>query len=75
MLIILAALAAVLAGVACFLLLGMRNKLGGGEGHSDENLKALSESMRDEFARNRKESAEQAQAQREEQRKRQEDYE
>jgi DNA recombination protein RmuC len=38
-------------------------------------LKALSESMRDEFARNRKESAEQAQAQREEQRKRQEDFE
>ena len=75
MLIVLAALAAVLAGVACFLLLGMRNKLGGGEGHSDENLKALSESMRDEFARNRKESAEQAQAQREEQRKLQEAFE
>jgi DNA recombination protein RmuC len=42
---------------------------------SDEKLTSLAESMRDEFARNRKESAEQGQAQREEQRKLQEAFE
>jgi len=42
---------------------------------SDEKLTSLAESMRDEFARNRKESSEQAQAQREEQRKLQEAFE
>ena len=75
MLTILAALAAVLAALSCVLLLSMRGKVGGGNGMSDEKLTALSESMRDEFARNRKESSEQAQAQREEQRKLQEAFE
>ncbi len=75
MLTILAALAAVLAALSCVLLLSMRGKVGGGNGMSDEKLTVLSESMRDEFARNRKESSEQAQAQREEQRKLQEAFE
>jgi DNA recombination protein RmuC len=75
MLILLAALAAVLAALSCVLLWSMRGKMGGGTGFSDEKLTALSESMRDEFARNRKESSEQAQAQREEQRKLQEVFE
>ena len=75
MLTLLAALAAVLAALSCVLLWSMRGKMGGGTDFSDEKLTALSESMRDEFARNRKESSEQAQAQREEQRKLQEVFE
>ena len=75
MLTILAALAAVFAAIACSILVSMRGKVGGGNGMSDEKLTVLSESMRDEFARNRKESSEQAQAQREEQRKLQEAFE
>ena len=75
MLIALAAVAAVGAAVSCLLLLGMRGKMGGGDSISDEKLTSLAESMRDEFARNRKESAEQGQAQREEQRKLQEAFE
>lgn len=75
MLTIFAALAAVLAALACVLLLSLRGKMGGETGSSDERLTALSESMRDEFARNRKESSEQAQAQREEQRKLQDTFE
>lgn len=75
MLTIFAALAATLAAFACVLLLNLRGKIGGETGSSDEKLKALSESMRDEFARNRKEASEQAQAQREEQRKLQDTFE
>ena len=75
MLIAFAAVAALGAAVSCLLLLGMRGKIGGGDSMSDEKLTSLEESMRDEFARNRKESAEQGQAQREEQRKLQEAFE
>ena len=75
MLIALAAVAALGAAVSCLLLLTMRGKIGGGDSMSDEKLTSLAESMRDEFARNRKESAEQGQAQREEQRKLQEAFE
>lgn len=68
---ILSALASV---VACVLVLGMRNKLGGsGDAVTAAELQSLKEKvgagegvMRDEFARNRKESADLAQAQREE---------
>ncbi len=60
--------------VACALVLGMRNKLGGqGDAVTAAELQSLKEKvgagegvMRDEFARNRKEAAELAQAQREE---------
>ena len=60
--------------VACALVLGMRNKLGGqGDAVTSAELQSLKEKvgagegvMRDEFARNRKEAAELAQAQREE---------
>ena len=75
MLTIFAALAAALAATSCLLLWSMRGKMGGGTDLSDEKLTALSESMRDEFARNRKESSEQAQAQREEQRTSQDAFE
>ena len=59
---------------ACILVLGMRNKLGGqGDEVTAAELQSLKEKvgagegvMRDEFARNRKETAELAQAQREE---------
>ena len=59
---------------ACLLVLGMRNKLGGqGDAVTAAELQSLKEKvgggegvMRDEFARNRKEAAELAQAQREE---------
>ena len=59
---------------ACFLLLGMRGKVGGaGDAVTATELQSLKEKvgeqegvMRDEFARNRKEAAELAQAQREE---------
>ena len=59
---------------ACVLVLGMRNKLGGqGDAVTAAELRTLKEKveagegvMRDEFARNRKETAELAQAQREE---------
>ena len=59
---------------ACVLVLGMRNKLGGqGDAVTASELRTLKEKvgvgegvMRDEFARNRKEAAELAQAQREE---------
>ena len=59
---------------ACVLVLGMRNKLGGqGDEVTAAELRTLKEKvgagegvMRDEFARNRKETAELAQAQREE---------
>ena len=59
---------------ACVLVLGMRNKLGGqGDAVTAAELRTLKEKveagegvMRDEFARNRKEAAELAQAQREE---------
>ena len=59
---------------ACVLVLGMRNKLGGqGDEVTAAELRTLKEKvgagegvMRDEFARNRKEAAELAQAQREE---------
>ena len=59
---------------ACVLVLGMRNKLGGqGDEVTAAELQSLKEKvgagegvMRDEFARNRKETAELAQAQREE---------
>ena len=68
---ILSALASV---VACVLVLGMRNKLGGsGDAVTAAELQSLKEKvgagegvMRDEFARNRKETADLAQAQREE---------
>ena len=68
---ILSALASI---AACALVLGMRNKLGGqGDGVTAAELQSLKEKvgagegvMRDEFARNRKEAAELAQAQREE---------
>ncbi len=75
MLIAFAAVAALGAVVSCLLLLTMRGKMGGGDSISEERLTNLAESMRDEFARNRKESAEQGQAQREEQRKLQEAFE
>lgn len=59
---------------ACFLVLGMRGKVGGaGDAVTATELQSLKEKvgeqegvMRDEFARNRKEAAELAQAQREE---------
>ena len=68
---ILSALASI---AACILVLGMRNNLGGqGDGVTAAELQSLKEKvgagegvMRDEFARNRKEAAELAQAQREE---------
>ena len=75
MLTILAALAAALAVTSCLLLWSMRGIMGGATDLSDEKLTALSEAMRDEFARNRKESSEQAQAQREEQRTSQDAFE
>jgi len=75
MLTILAALAAALAATSCLLLWSMRGIIGGATDLSDEKLTALSEAMRDEFARNRKESSEQAQAQREEQRTSQDAFE
>ncbi len=75
MLTIFSALAAALAATSCLLLWSMRGKMGGGTDLSDEKLTALSEAMRDEFARNRKESSEQAQAQREEQRTSQDAFE
>jgi DNA recombination protein RmuC len=75
MLTILAALAAALAATSCLLLWSMRGRMGGATDLSDEKLTALSEAMRDEFARNRKESSEQAQAQREEQRTSQDAFE
>jgi DNA recombination protein RmuC len=75
MLTILAALAAALAATSCLLLWSMRGIMGGATDLSDEKLTALSEAMRDEFARNRKESSEQAQAQREEQRTSQDAFE
>ncbi len=69
------AILSVLASIAaCILVWGMRNKLGGlGAAVTAAELKSLKEKvgagegvMRDEFARNRKEAAELAQAQREE---------
>ena len=70
-LVILSALSSI---AACVLVLGMRNKLGGqGDAVTAAELQSLKEKvgagegvMRDEFARNRKETAELAQAQREE---------
>ena len=70
-LVILSALSSI---AACVLVLGMRNKLGGqGDAVTAAELQSLKEKvgagegvMRDEFARNRKEAAELAQAQREE---------
>ena len=67
--------AAVFAAFACFLLLGIRRKLGGESGISDKKITSFFESMRDEFSRNRKEAGEQGQAQREEQRRLQEAFE
>ena len=74
MLTALAILSALASVVACVLVLGMRNKLGGaGDAVTAAELQSLKEKvgagegvMRDEFARNRKEAAELAQAQREE---------
>ena len=70
-LVILSALSSI---AACVLVLGMRNKFGGqGDSATASELHSLKEKvgagegvMRDEFARNRKEAAELAQAQREE---------
>ena len=70
----LAILSALASIAACVLLLGMRNKLGGqGDALTAAELQSLKEKvgagegvMRDEFARNRREAAELAQAQREE---------
>ena len=67
--------AAVFAAFACFLLLGIRRKMGGESGISDKKITSFFESMRDEFSRNRKEAGEQGQAQREEQRRLQEAFE
>ena len=74
MLTALAILSALASIAACVLVLGMRNKLGGqGDAVTAAELQSLKEKvgagegvMRDEFARNRKEAAELAQAQREE---------
>jgi len=74
MLTALAILSAFASVAACVLVLGMRNKLGGsGDAVTAAELQSLKEKvgagegvMRDEFARNRKEAAELAQAQREE---------
>lgn len=74
MLTVLAILSALASVVACVLVLGMRNKLGGsGDAVTAAELQSLKEKvgagegvMRDEFARNRKEAADLAQAQREE---------
>ncbi len=74
MLTALAILSAFASVAACVLVLGMRNKLGGqGDAVNAVELQSLKEKvgagegvMRDEFARNRKETAELAQAQREE---------
>lgn len=74
MLTALAILSALASIAACVLVLGMRNKLGGqGDAVTAAELQSLKEKvgagegvMRDEFARNRKETAELAQAQREE---------
>jgi len=74
MLTVLAILSALASVAACILVLGMRNKLGGsGDAVTAAELQSLKEKvgagegvMRDEFARNRKEAAELAQAQREE---------
>ena len=70
----LAILSALASIAACVLVLGMRNKLGGqGDALTAAELQSLKEKvgagegvMRDEFARNRREAAELAQAQREE---------
>ena len=70
----LAILSALASIAACVLVLGMRSKLGGqGDAVTAAELRTLKEKvgagegvMRDEFARNRKEAAELAQAQREE---------
>ena len=74
MLTALAILSALASIAACALVWGMRNKLGGsGDAVTAAELQSLKEKvgagegvMRDEFARNRKEAAELAQAQREE---------
>ena len=74
MLTALAILSALASVAACILVLAMRNKLGGaGDAVTAAELQSLKEKlgagedvMRDEFARNRKETAELAQAQREE---------
>ena len=66
---------AIFAALACILLLGIRRKIGRRSGNSDEKITSFFESMRDEFARNRKETGEQGQAQREEQRRLQEAFE
>ena len=74
MLTALAILSALASIAACVLVWGMRNKLGGsGDAVTAAELQSLREKvgagegvMRDEFARNRKEAAELAQAQREE---------
>ena len=74
MLTTLTAITAFASVVACALLLAMRRKLGGGgDSATAAELQSLKEKvggqegmMRDEFARNRKEAAELAQAQREE---------
>ena len=66
---------AIFATLACILLLGIRRKIGRRSGISDEKITSFFESMRDEFARNRKETGEQGQAQREEQRRLQEAFE
>ena len=70
----LAILSALASIAACVLVLGMRNKLGGqGDALTAAEFQSLKEKvgagegvMRDEFARNRREAAELAQAQREE---------
>ncbi len=67
-------LSVVVSTIACLFLLGMRKKVGvQGDGRTAAELQSLKEKlsgqevlMRDEFARNRKEAAERAQAQREE---------
>ena len=66
---------AIFATLACILLLGIRRKIGRRSGISYEKITSFFESMRDEFARNRKETGEQGQAQREEQRRLQEAFE
>ena len=57
---------AIFAALACILLLRIHRKIGRRSGNSDEKITSFFESMRDEFARNRKETGEQGQAQREE---------
>ena len=67
-------LSVIVSTIACLFLLGMRKKFGvQGDGRTTAELQSLKEKlsgqevlMRDEFARNRKEAAELAQAQREE---------